>query len=106
MPYFVFCAHDKPDAGEARARCREQHRAYIRIAQDGCRCVAGGPLMDEGGARMTGTLLVFEARDRESVEAFVSSDPYMSEKIFAHMDIWKWNWGLGQPPGTHREMGT
>jgi uncharacterized protein YciI len=100
MPFFVFCAHDKPGAGEARMRAREQHRAYIRIAQDGCRCVAGGPLMDESGAQMTGTLLVFEARDRKAVEAFVSNDPYMHEKIFAHADIWKWNWGLGQPPGS------
>jgi hypothetical protein len=34
--------------------------------------------------------------------AFVANDPYMGEKIFARMDIWKWNWGLGQP----REMET
>jgi uncharacterized protein YciI len=102
MPYFVFCAHDKPDAAEARARLRERHRAYIRIAQDGCRCVAGGPLMDEDGGRMTGTLLVFEARDRQAVEAFVATDPYMGERIFMRTDIRRWNWGLGQPP----EMGT
>ena len=56
--------------------------------------------MDEGGAQMTGTLLVFEARDRKAVEAFVSNDPYMGEKIFTRTDIWKWNWGLGQPPGS------
>ena len=97
MPYFVFCAHDKPGAEEARARVREQHRAYIRIAQDGCRCVAGGPLMDECGAQMTGSLLVFEARDKKAVESFVANDPYMDERIFAHIDIWQWNWGLGQP---------
>ena len=101
MPYFVFCAHDKPDAGEGRARARELHRAYIRIPQDGCRCVAGGPLMDESGTGMTGTLLVFEARDKRAVESFVANDPYMGEAIFERMDIWQWNWGLGQPP----EMG-
>ena len=97
MPYFVFCAHDKPGVEETRVRAREHHRAYIRIVQDGCRCVAGGPLMDDTGARMTGTLLIFEARDRKAVEAFVANDPYMGEKIFARADVWKWNWGLGQP---------
>lgn len=97
MPYFVFCAHDKPGVEEARAGTRERHRAYIRIAQDGCRCVAGGPLMDDTGARMTGTLLIFEARDRKAVEAFVANDPYMGERIFARADVWNWNWGLGQP---------
>jgi uncharacterized protein len=102
MPYFVFCAHDKPGMGEVRMKVREQHRAYIRIAQDGCRCVAGGPLMDESGARMNGTLLIFEARDRQAVEHFVSNDPYLGEEIFAHIDIWPWKWGLGQPPEAER----
>ena len=63
--------------------------------------MAGGPLMDDSGARMAGTLLVFEARDREAVESFVATDPYMGEHIFARTDIWRWHWGLGQPP----EMG-
>lgn len=102
MPYFVFCAHDKPGMGEARARIRERHRAHIRIVQDGCRCVAGGPLMDEDGTRMSGTLLIFEARDREAVERFMASDPYMGEDIFARFDIWRWNWGLGQPQQEER----
>ena len=97
MPYFVFCAHDKPGMSEARARVREQHRTYIRIARDGCRCVAGGPLMDEGGAAMNGTLLIFEAQDRRAVERFVANDPYVGEEIFARMDIRQWRWGLGQP---------
>jgi len=102
MPYFAFCAHDKPGMGEARVKVREQHRAYIRIAQDGCRCVAGGPLMDEGGAHMNGTLLIFEARDRQAVEQFVSNDPYMGEELFARIDIWQWRWGLGQPVEAER----
>ena len=63
--------------------------------------MAGGPLMDDSGVQMAGTLLVFEARDRKAVESFVATDPYMGEQIFAHTDIWRWNWGLGQPP----EMG-
>jgi uncharacterized protein YciI len=97
MPYFVFCAHDKPGAGDARARVREQHRAYIRIAQDRCRCVAGGPLMDEAGLAMVGSLLVLEAHDRAAVEQFVAGDPYAAENIFSRTDIWRWNWGLGLP---------
>jgi uncharacterized protein YciI len=97
MPYFVFCAHDKPGASDARSRVREQHRAYIRIAQDRCRCVAGGPLMDDAGAAMVGSLLIFDAKDRTAVERFVANDPYTTENIFARMDIWRWNWGLGLP---------
>ena len=97
MPYFVFCAHDKPGMGATRAKVREEHRAYIRLAQDGCRCVAGGPLMDDSGAQMNGTLLVFEARDRQAVEHFVANDPYSGEKLFARSDIRQWNWGLGKP---------
>ena len=104
MPYFVFCAHDKPGMGEARAKVREQHRAYIRVPQEGCRCVAGGPLMDEDGGRMNGTLLIFAALDRKAVERFVANDPYTVEAIFARSDIWPWNWGLGQPAETERSI--
>jgi uncharacterized protein YciI len=67
MPNFVFCARDRPDARQIRAGLRERHRAYIRIAQAGCRCVAGGPLMYEGGEQMTGALPMFDARDRKAV---------------------------------------
>jgi uncharacterized protein YciI len=104
MPYFVFCAHDKPGVGDARAKVREQHRAYIRVAQDGCRCVAGGPLMDDSGVSMNGTLLIFEARDRQAVEHFVANDPYMGEAIFARIDIWRWHWGLGQPAEAEKSI--
>ena len=97
MPYFVFCSHDKPGTSDARSRVRERHRAYIRIARDGCRCVAGGPLMDDAGAAMIGSLLVFEAQDRAAVEKFVAGDPYTKENIFSSTDIWRWNWGLGLP---------
>jgi uncharacterized protein len=97
MPYFVFCAHDGAGGEDIRARCREEHRIRLRREEAGCRCVAGGPLMDDAGNRMIGTLLVFEAPDKEAVRCFMAQDPYILEGLFARTDIWAWNWGLGQP---------
>lgn len=97
MPYFVYCGHDGPGKQEIRQRVRDSHRQYIRIVQVDCRCVAGGPLKDDANGTMIGTLLVFEAKDRQTVAKFMAGDPYNREALFSEVDIWAWDWGLGPP---------
>lgn len=97
MPHFIFCAWDRPDASETRNKARESHRVYIRQPTAHCRCVAGGPLMDETDTRMVGTLLIFEAETRDDVARFMADDPYSRSGLFARIEIWNWRWGLGQP---------
>ena len=97
MPYFVFHGLDRPGVEEARTRLREAHRAYIRAPQPGCRTVAGGPLLDDAGERMVGTVLVFEATDREAVLRFLAADPYASVSLFESTRVHRWHWGLGEP---------
>lgn len=97
MPYFVFYGSDGPGGDEIRARVREAHRLYLRQAQPGARVVLGGPLVEDEGGRMDGTLLVFEADDRAAVQRFVAGDPYAQAGLFARTEIRRWNWGLGKP---------
>jgi hypothetical protein len=97
MPYFVFFASDRPGMDEVRARVREEHRVRLRQAQPGCRCVLGGPMVADAGARMDGTLLVFEADDRAAVERFMAGDPYVRNDLFERVEIRRWSWGLGKP---------
>ncbi len=61
----------------------------------GCRVVAGGPLVDDQGTAMFGTLLVLEAADRSAAEQFLRGDPYSKAKLFASTALDRWNWGLG-----------
>ena len=99
MPYFVYCGHDDPARRDIRNRVRELHRQFIRFPQADCRCVAGGPLRDDAGGMMIGTLLVFDAKDRDCVTRFMACDPYNQEKLFSRVEIWAWDWGLGPPQG-------
>lgn len=95
MPFYIFRGVDGPGGGPIRTAIRDEHRAYIRIAKPDCRVVAGGPLVDDRGEKMFGTLLVFEATDREAVLRFLEGDPYAKAQLFAHVDVDRWQWGLG-----------
>jgi uncharacterized protein YciI len=99
--YFVFRGSDRPGAGELRARVRDEHRRYIRSPRVDCRVVAGGPLMEDDGNRMIGTLLVLEAANRAAAMSFLNHDPYMREGLFASIELQRWNWGLGEPRAEH-----
>jgi uncharacterized protein YciI len=97
MPYFLFFGSDGPNGDEIRGRVRDEHRAHLKTAGDDCRLMAGGPLVEDDGGRMNGTLLVFEAPDQGVVERFVARDPYMREGLFERTEIRRWNWTAGAP---------
>jgi len=97
MPHFLFFGSDGPDGPQIRARVREDHRAYIKVAQPGCRLISAGPLLSDDGEKMNGTFLAFEADDRAAVERFVASDPYNLAKLFERQEIRRINWTVGLP---------
>jgi uncharacterized protein len=97
MPYFVFRGLDRDGVAEARAQLREIHRAYIRTPSDDCRVAAGGPLFDDAGEQMIGTVLILEAQDREAALRYLAADPYASVPLFGQTELHRWHWGLGQP---------
>ncbi|WCT79226.1 YciI family protein [Novosphingobium humi] len=95
MATYMFHAMDRAGMGERRGELREAHRAHIRRADPNCRCVLGGPLRREDGKAMIGTLLIFEADDAASVQAFMAADPYCLAEIFESISILPWSIGLG-----------
>ena len=95
--YFVFRGTDRAGADALRARLRAAHRQHIREPRANCRVVAGGPLVEDDGQRMIGTLLVLEAKDRAAALNFLADDPYLREDLFARTELQRWNWGLGEP---------
>jgi len=99
--YFAFRGIDKPGSYALRLRLRPLHRAYIRTARPDCRVVAGGPLVQDDGQDMIGTLLILEAGDRAAAERFLSEDPYMQAELFARTELQRWAWGLGEPRPDH-----
>jgi len=97
MPYFIFHGVDKPDVEATRLRVRPDHQAWVKRDHPGMRVVAAGPLTDDADAHMTGTVLVFEADDRQAVERMLAGDPYVTEGIFSRTEVKRWRWSLGQP---------
>jgi uncharacterized protein YciI len=95
MPFFIFRGIDASGMASVRSEIREAHRAYIRIASPECKVIAGGPLVNDAGDSMFGTVLVLEATDREAAGQFLASDPYSKANLFAHTEVDRWQWGLG-----------
>jgi hypothetical protein len=95
--YFAIIALDKPGGAAIRAETRERHRAYLRAPnRHGVTVRLGGPTLAGDGA-MNGTLLVIEADDGASVDAFLKEDPYMLAGLFSGVEIRPWQWSLGNP---------
>ncbi len=96
MAYYLFQGFDRLGSDALRRRIREDHRAHLRQAFPGCRCIMGGPLTDEAD-QMIGTLLVLEADDRDAAEGFVARDPYTRNDLFKETRLTRWRWTLGAP---------
>ncbi len=95
MPHYIFRGIDGPEGATIRPAIRDAHRAYIRVPSADCRVVAGGPLIDDQGEEMFGTLLVLEAIDRSAALQYLAGDPYAKAQLFARTVLDRWQWGLG-----------
>lgn len=96
--YFVVFGTDKPGYVEVRTKNRPSHRAYLRNpGSHPVKVRLGGPMLDEPGGRMNGTMLVVESNSVATVRAFLADDPYYKAGLFATIEIRPWLWGLGNP---------
>lgn len=85
---YVLVRTDKPGMAEVRARLQPEHAAYQAPFLP--MIAFGGGIVREGTDTsgdvdirdVTGNVLVFEAPDRDTVEAFHRDDPYTREGLF------------------------
>jgi len=92
---FAISCLDKPDHGAVRAEIRPAHLAFLEA--NAARIKIAGPYLDDGGARMIGSLLVIEADDDAEARAFAEADPYARAGLFESVAIRPWKWVIGQP---------
>jgi hypothetical protein len=83
---FVVTAVDKPNSLALRMATREAHFAY---AKETGVIKLGGPFLDANG-EMAGSLIIFDADDLETAEAWHTNDPYVKAGLFAHSDVRAW----------------
>jgi len=85
---FVAICLDIKDGLKRRLSVRKAHLAYVRTLPPGFLKLAG-PFLDPAG-EMCGSMFIFEAERRETMDAYFAKDPYVLAGLFASMDIRPW----------------
>jgi len=89
---FVIHALDRPGALPERLAHYEVHKDFLAdTAAHGVSVVMSGPLMDDEGSAMIGSLFVVEAPDRGTVERFNWADPFHVVGIWHKVTITRFN---------------
>jgi hypothetical protein len=85
---FVVTATDyrDPQALQRRMAHREQHLAGVKTLIAEGHFLSGGAILDEAGS-MVGSTLHLDFPDRAVLEARLQQDPYVSGKVWEHIEI-------------------
>lgn len=74
---------DGANGVQKRAVHHEAHHAHmLRAVEQGVRIVIAGPLLQDDGETPTASLVIVEAADRATVEAFQQRDPFHVEGVW------------------------
>jgi len=85
---FLLVAYDGTDS-EALARrmkVREHHFERISLMKKKGEFLLGGAILDENG-KMTGSMIVYDFPDRQSLEENLKGEPYLTEGVWEKTDI-------------------
>jgi len=86
----LFSVHalDVPNSAAKRQAVHAEHVAHLKTAKDhGVTITVGGPLVADDGKTSIGSLMVFDAPDRATVEKFNRADPFAKTGVWAKVEI-------------------
>ena len=90
---FVIYAMDRPGDGSLRQTHRPAHIEYLKSKVAMIR--TAGPLLDEDGEKMVGSMLVVEAANLAAAKAFAAADPFAKNGVFASVAVRPWRASVG-----------
>lgn len=92
------------NVNEKRLALRPKHLQYMDANKD--RIFCGGPTVDQKGQPEM-MLIILNAPDRSSAEAFIQAEPYNQSGVFEQVIIREWRQVLpeSQPGALLREIG-
>lgn len=97
---FAFHLIDRPNAGELRLRVRPEHKAYLAAVAG--RIAFAGPLTEDDGQTMIGSLLVIDFDNRAAAEQWAAEEPFTKAGVYQTMSILPftnlWPQKAGFPP--------
>lgn len=79
---FAILGWDGPDGAAKRPAVRPAHLDHLRPLAQAGRVKLAGPFLDK-----TGSLIVVEAESLAAVWALVARDPYVTEGVFARVEV-------------------
>lgn len=79
---------DKTDADGVRAANNKAHRQYVAKFKNSLVCA--GPTLSEDGETKTGTIIMIDMQDRDTVDSFVKNDPYVKAGLFESLTVQPW----------------
>lgn len=84
MRFVVHCL-DKPGALPNRQLHYEAHKNYLTSGT--VSTIVSGPLLDDDGETMVGSMFIFEAASKEDVVAFNAADPFTKAGVWGEVSI-------------------
>ena len=82
---FVIFAIDKPGMAETRAAAMDAHRRYLESAP--FKNVMSGPLMDDAGENIVGSLYMLDAENRGVIDRMFKDDPLCRAAIWESVEV-------------------
>jgi len=85
---FILIAYDgtDPEAPERRMKVREEHLAKVGILKKKGLVLFGGAILDNE-AKMIGSTMVYEVRDRLALDELLKDEPYISGDVWRKIEI-------------------
>jgi uncharacterized protein len=100
---FVVHALDKKDILPTRAKFYRAHRIHLDQAEShDVEVHTAGTLVADDGETPCGSIFVIDAKDRATADAFVRSDPYHVNEVWAAVNIHGYNKKRGTPITSRR----
>ena len=88
---FVIHTHDKADGSARRAPLREAHHAYLNRHPQ--LFIARGPLLDDDGKQMIGSLIMLDVANKAEAEAFWADLPFNRGGVYERATTERWRFG-------------
>ena len=94
--FYVFIGTDNKDCFELRRNTKSRHVAFLDSANGPVSVLMSGPTLDSEG-RETGSIMILDAPDPESIDAFFETEPYHLAGLYGATEIRPWDWKRGNP---------
>jgi uncharacterized protein len=88
MAHYLILAQDYigPDALSHRMSVRPRHLEFMKSFKDAGKYIVGGARLNAHD-QMAGSMVVLDFEDQAEIEAYVSAEPYIQEKVWEHYSI-------------------